>query len=715
MSRPAIFLLIASLLLTAGLASAYPNSCPDGVYSGDRVVIAAWAYQEAHVFGYHDYNWVSIAVPAKNNSISGLGGDYHLVSHFVCYRYGIELDATYTEFDGKRPSLTLNYTPSDTNHLESVSASATDGHIRFKVVGEGSHGFGWASISYAVTIHRNSGGDGGGSGSAELWLYPHGLPLWLVGEIRSGHGAWRLLYTSTGATRGTGKVVYSWTSGAGPTGLSFNPNSSLTLKHLQITYSPQFTLSRRTGAYGRAKAAASRAPYRTTLYLTLTQTSSVPAWAQAIFTLTDGNVEYARITGFTARTPGRAAVYLSNGTGWTKYTGGTLYAKRVKIVAFLTTQGSTGTVYVYASNIVELKPVRYAATWNGTGATPSNNGTLVSSSTSTSISFTAERPGIYVVHAWFIPVNGDAKPILPGVLLLPNLSAGMHVVSGSFEALLVNGSGGGLRMWHAALPLNVSVARGFSWRMFRGRRGGHLWVDAGNYMLLPKASGGVSGHLLALQSPTTLGPAELCVDANCTLYNVTRLVLGVEGEWFNGTHLVVRLRPSYECCPTTPLKEHLVYVLQLGKLTLESPRDATTIAVPVSLLEGLGPGPLKASLYARYSPGGKVPHQLVKTAILRGSVKLLAVRGSTLIFSRPYLWPTNYTVFTPQPWNGSPGTLWVRVGDTPWTQALWNGTNFTYTYSGSLDGATLEFLWIPPENTSQLILPLIQRWVLGRW
>jgi len=140
MSRPALLLLMVAtlLIIAAYTAPAYPNPCPTGIYSGDRVVIAAWDYDEEHVWGFGDWRWVEVSVPAKSNTLSGLGGDYHLVSNFVCFRYGVEGYATYKDFDSKRPSLSVSYTPDDTNYLESISASASSGYIKFRVVSSGS-------------------------------------------------------------------------------------------------------------------------------------------------------------------------------------------------------------------------------------------------------------------------------------------------------------------------------------------------------------------------------------------------------------------------------------------------------------------------------------------------------------------------------------------------------------------------------------------------
>jgi len=578
---------------------------------------------------------------------------------------------------------------------------------------------GATTVLVEAIMARGGSDDGGGGGGwvppsppagAVVYLRPVGLPSWLYSALVSNAGRWVVGYAYSGGYSKSGEYAYQgiYPSGAMPAimvNVSENP-VGLVVRHLGLHYSPVFNKSLYYWGCGKAVASVSRSASYTRLYMRAWFTSGLPGcrvYARAVFTLSDPHVGYGNLTYYVGS--GGVTMKVSNGTGWLPYGGSPVLVKGVALRFYKHGSGS-GTVYV--SNLVPLRPVRWVLTWNGTDPYhPEGNGTIIAVSSGDAFRGNLTRNGAYTLIAYF---TTGMEPLLPGVLLLPGLGPGQHRLAGGFEALLVNVSGGSMRLWRAELPLEVDVPADFTWRSLRCP-GGHMAVDTSNVDELPLAE---EGYFLALEAPATLGPVELCVDANCTWYNVTRLVLSLGGVEYNATHLIVRLRPGYECCPATPVREHLVYVLQLGDLTPESPRDTPLVAVPISLLERLGPGPLHAELYARYSPGGRVPLQIVNVTILRGSVKLVAVQGSTLIFSRPYLWPAYYTSFTPQPWSGPPGTLWVRVGDAPWARAEWNGTNFTYTYPGSLDGAEVEFYWAPPP-TDKLVIPLVQKWVLGRW
>ncbi len=316
-------------------------------------------------------------------------------------------------------------------------------------------------------------------------------------------------------------------------------------------------------------------------------------------------------------------------------------------------------------------------------------------------------------YSVYVYLTANLSPILPGALLLPvGLGPGAHSLKGGFTALLVNLSGRGL--WSAQLPIKVIVPRNATWRDIRRGPSGYIFVNMSSVHTLPVAKDS-GGWLLAVESPLSIGPVKLCVDSGCKLYNVTRLILPVEGVVYNRSGFVIKLRPVYECCPGTPVREHLVYVLRLGSAVFESPRDVPEIAVSLGAVARLEPSTPSIRLYARYSPGGPVPLQAEPPLTLYyGGVKPLAWDDSRgyIVFSRPYVWRVGKD-FEPEPWNGGPGEVWLYVEEwKEWFRAAWNGTNFIVDIGRPTRNLRVRIVWVPPplNHTDSVIIPLIQRW-----
>ena len=304
-------------------------------------------------------------------------------------------------------------------------------------------------------------------------------------------------------------------------------------------------------------------------------------------------------------------------------------------------------------------------------------------------------------------------PVLPGTLVLPvSLSPGVHHADGEFMVRVVNYTGTYL------LPLPTEINCSSEYRV-EGRR----FVRREEFHTLPRV-GDRLNFFIMFESPRSadgLGEKKLCIDGQCFTYNVTRLVLSIERVEYNLTHMVIRLRPSYECCPTVPLREHLVYVfivarrgqpIELGKF-VESREDTPVIVVPYSRFQFLEP--VKYRIYARFSLSGPVPLQVMPLFTLYyGSVKPLAWDDSRgyIVFSKPYIWRADKE-FDPMPWNGSLGEVWVYVEKwRQWFRAGWNGTNFVVDIGRPTWNLRVRIVWVPPdlEDTSILIIPLVQRW-----
>lgn len=306
-----------------------------------------------------------------------------------------------------------------------------------------------------------------------------------------------------------------------------------------------------------------------------------------------------------------------------------------------------------------------------------------------------------------------AGPVLPGTLVLPiDLSAGLHYAYGDFMVRVINYTSTYL------LPLPATINCSSEYRV-EGRR----FVRMEEFHTLPRV-GSKQNFFIMFESPRSadgLGERKLCIDGQCFIYNVTRLVISIERVEYNRTHFTIRLKPEYECCPLAPLREHLVYVFHVARRDVrwelgsfvESMEDTPVIVVPYSRFQFLEP--VKYRIYARFSLSGPVPLQVTPLFTLYyGSVKPLAWDDSRgyIVFSKPYIWRADKD-FDPMPWNGSPGEVWVYVEKwKEWFRAGWNGTNFIADIGRPTWNLRVRIMWVPPdlEDTSILIIPLVQRW-----